>query len=392
MNDKKPWFPTGGRFLSNLMLVLIGIVFYLALSNLSALRGGLSQFLSVVSPFLAGLAIAYLLNAPTVFFEQKVFARFRYRRSLSICTAYLLAFLAGGVLLTLILPQVAQSLMSLANNLEGYLRNFNALVQGLVSQWDLEGDLLNDLLITYQDVIRSAAGIFTALVTTQLPQLLNYGMAIGNSLVVGITAIISSIYMLAGKERLICQMRKLLYAIFPKGKIDWFLTVCAKANDIFSGFIIGKLLDSLIIGILCFLLCLLLKIPLAVLIGVIIGFTNIIPFFGPIIGAVPCTLILLIVNPWSALRFLVLILALQQFDGNILGPRILGDSTGLSAIWVLVAIVVGGGIFGFPGMVLGVPTFAVIYALTREWTDHRLQEKGLDGSGEPIPPSPSDEL
>ena len=152
------------------------------------------------------------------------------------------------------------------------------------------------------------------------------------------------------------------------------------------GFINGKLTDSAIIGVLCFILNLILQIPYNILIAVIIGVTNVIPFFGPIIGAVPCIMILIIVDPWSALRFAVLVLALQQFDGNILGPKILGDSTGLSAIWVLVSIVVCGGLFGFPGMLLGVPTFAVLYALVREWVNHRLKEKGIDGDGNPLFP------
>ena len=130
------------------------------------------------------------------------------------------------------------------------------------------------------------------------------------------------------------------------------------------------------------------RIPYAILLSVIIGVTNIIPFFGPIIGAVPCLMILIIVDPWAALRFTILIIALQQFDGNILGPKILGDSTGLSAIWVLVAIVVGGGLFSFPGMLLGVPTFAVLYSLMREWADTRLKEKGIDANGNPLTPSP----
>ena len=124
----------------------------------------------------------------------------------------------------------------------------------------------------------------------------------------------------------------------------------------------------------------------AVLLSVIIGVTNIIPFFGPIIGAVPCLMILILVDPWAALRFGILVVALQQFDGNVLGPKILGDSTGLSAIWVLVSIVVGGGLFGFPGMLLGVPTFAVLYSLMREWADARLAKKGIDANGDPVSP------
>ena len=151
------------------------------------------------------------------------------------------------------------------------------------------------------------------------------------------------------------------------------------------GFINGKLIDSAIIGALCFVLTMIFRIPYPVLVSVVVGATNIIPFFGPIIGAVPCVMILLIVDPWAALRFGVLVIALQQFDGNILGPKILGDSTGLSAIWVLVAIVVGGGLFGFPGMLLGVPTFAVLYSLVREWTNARLESKGIDADGNPLP-------
>ena len=159
------------------------------------------------------------------------------------------------------------------------------------------------------------------------------------------------------------------------------MRISKQANQIFVGFINGKLIDSAIIGVLCFVLCTIFQIPYAILISLIVGVTNIIPFFGPIIGAVPCVMILFIVDAWAALRFFVLIIGLQQFDGNILGPKILGDSTGLSAIWVLVAIVLGGGLFGFAGMLLGVPTFAVLYALVREWANERLAEKGIDAEG-----------
>lgn len=379
MENKKKWFPTGGRFFSNLMVALIAITYYLVLSNLDMVRARAAGLLGVLAPFLAGIAIAYLLNSPTVFLERTLFHRFRHSRGLSILASYLLAISAVAFLLVLVLPQVVQSVMSLANNVNTYLDNFNKLAQRLLTQLELDGEFLGDMMVNYQDIISTTANFLAA----RLPQLLNYGVAIGNGLVSGITALISSIYMLSGKEQLISQMRKLVYAMLPKDTADWFLAVCKHANETFSGFISGKILDSVIIGILCFFLCLLLRIPLSVLIGVVIGFTNVIPFFGPIVGAVPCLMVLLIVDPWASLRFLVLILALQQFDGNILGPRILGNSTGLSAIWVLVAIVVGGGLFGFPGMLLGVPTFAVVYALTRDWVNHRLEKKKLDEEGNP---------
>lgn len=141
------------------------------------------------------------------------------------------------------------------------------------------------------------------------------------------------------------------------------------------GFINGKLIDSAIIGVLCFILCMILRIPYAVLISVVVGVTNVIPSFGPLIGAIPCLIILVIVDPLAALRFLIMVIVLQQFDGNFLGPKILGGSTGLSAIWVLISVIVGGGLFGFLGMILGVPTFAVLYDLMRQWVNKRLEQK-----------------
>ena len=163
------------------------------------------------------------------------------------------------------------------------------------------------------------------------------------------------------------------------------LRVLARTNQTFGGFIGGKILDSLIIGVLCFIICAVLRIPYALLISVVVGCTNVIPVFGPFLGAIPCAFILLIVNPFSALEFLIMILILQQFDGNVLGPKILGESTGLSALWVLFAIIVGGKMLGFVGMLIGVPTFAVVYSLVAEYTDIRLGRKGIDAQGNPVP-------
>lgn len=376
LDDKKRWLPNSHHFISNLLLILCGISFYLGLSHLPAVRRVISNVMGIMAPFFAAFVIAYVLNRPTLYFERTVFRRAPGRRALSILLSYLCALAVVAFLLTLVLPQVVQSIMGLANNIETYLGNFNALVQHLMDRFELDGHLLDDMMVSYQDIISDVANFVVA----RLPQLLDYGMALGSGVINGITALIASIYLLAGKEQLLTQTRKLIYAIIPQKRATWFLSVCSRANSIFSGFIIGKILDSAIIGVLCFILCSILRIPLTLLISVIVGFTNVIPFFGPIVGAVPSIMILLLVDPFAALRFLVLVLALQQFDGNILGPRILGNSTGLSAIWVLVAIVLGGGLFGFAGMILGVPTFAVIYTLTQDWTNRRLEEKqiGMD--------------
>ncbi len=377
---KKKFWPLDPKAVSNLIIVLLGILFYVALSNFGAIRLRIEMFLDVLKPFIFGFAVAYLLNTPVRFFERKVFRRLRWKRSLSIATVYLLAVLVVVILINMILPQVVSSAVELINNSKGYLENLNALVDSLVERFELEGDGINALMVSYEDLVNELAN----LASTALPKLLNFGVAVGNGVIVAVTALISAIYMLSGRDKLTSQIKSILFALFPVKKVEHFLYVCRRANDIFVGFINAKVVDSVIIGVLCFLLCLILRIPYAMLLSVFIGITNIIPFFGPLIGASPSIMILLIVDPWAALRFGIMVIALQQFDGNILGPKILGNSTGLSAIWVLVAIVVGGGLFGFPGMLLGVPTFAVIYMLTKDFVTARLAEKQIDREGKPL--------
>ena len=379
-DSKQKWYLLDGRAISNLLVVLIGILFYMALANFGALQSKADKLLSVLSPFIAGFAIAYLLNTPMEFFERNVYHKLRHRRGLAVLTVYLLALLVVVVLLNLILPQVVESILVLGSNMSTYLGNLNLFVQDLIDQYHLEGEGLTDLVTLYQDMLKRAA----TWASQKVPELLSLGFAVGSVLISAITALISSIYMLAGKGRLVPQLKKMIYAFVPTAHANRFLTICRHANGVFVGFINGKIIDSAIIGALCFVLNLIFRIPFPMLVAVVVGVTNVIPFFGPIIGAVPCLMILIIVDPWAALRFGVLVIALQQFDGHILGPKILGDSTGLDAIWVLVAIIVGGGLFGFPGMVLGVPTFAVLYALVRDWTNSRLRKKGIDGNGTPV--------
>lgn len=309
MSKENKWQVTG-RVASNLIVVFAGVAFYMALSNFDALRAQLRAWLGILSPFVWGLVIAYLLDAPVRFFESKLGGR----RKLSILISYVLAFLVVGFLLRMVLPQI------------------------------------------------------------------------GNGFISAVTALISSVYMLMGKDRLLRQLRKAVPALLPLPRARSVLEVCSRANRVFGGFIIGKIIDSSIIGVLCFVCMTLLRLPFAVLISVIVGVTNIIPFFGPFIGAVPSILILLIVDPIAALKFAVFVL-LQQFDGKILGPKILGDSTGLSALWVLVAIIISGGLFGFAGMVVGVPVFAVLYVLASSFFARRLWEKGIDEEGDPLPPA-----
>ncbi len=192
-----------------------------------------------------------------------------------------------------------------------------------------------------------------------------------------IIGFIVAIYLLISKETFIAQARKVMYAIFPKNVGKSVLRVSARINNTLSGFLSGKLVDSFIIGTICFIVMRIFSWDFAVLISVIIGVTNIIPFFGPFFGAIPSALLLLMAAPRQVIPFVIFIIILQQVDGNILGPKILGDSTGLSPFWVMFAIFVGGGLFGFAGMLLGVPIFAVVYALFSEFVAYLLKKKKL---------------
>jgi len=381
-DENKKWYILDKRSVSALLVLLFAILFYVGLTNFGIISARVSMFMDVLSPFIMGFCIAYMLNTPVRFFEYRVYRKLRYKRSLSILTVYLIAFAVVAILLNMVLPQVVQGVMDLAGNIDGYARELNALVYRIEEQFHLEGEGFEEIVQRVQDLTKGLMD----LLSRSLPKLLDFGMAIGNGVISGVTALIASIYMLAGKGRLVPQLKKMLYAVFPKRRADRLLEVLSHANQVFVGFINGKLIDSAIIGVLCFILCLIVRVPYPMLVSVVVGVTNIIPFFGPIIGAIPCLMILVIVDPWAALRFLILVVALQQFDGNILGPKILGNSTGLSAIWVLVAIVAGGGLFGFPGMILGVPTFAVLYDLVRQWVNKRLKAKQIDGNGNPLTP------
>ena len=187
--------------------------------------------------------------------------------------------------------------------------------------------------------------------------------------------------MLAEKDKLLRQLRTMVHAFFPPYIADTVLETCSFANNNFEGFFGGKIIDSAIIGVLTFGCCNIFGIEFAPLIAVVVGITNIIPVFGPFIGAIPCLLILVFVNPFDALKFLILIIAIQQVDGNFIGPKILGSSIGISALWILFSIVVGGDLFGLVGMVVGVPLFATFYGLAREFVHYMLDKRGLDSEG-----------
>lgn len=378
-------FKLSEGFFSNLLLIVLGILCYMGISHLDVVRNVLNGIVTILSPFVAGAVIAYLLDFLVRWLNRGPLVG---HRGIRVLLAYLIAIMLIGGLLVLVVPQVVDSVGMLLNSIPAYLSSLEAMMEEL--QQNMENpDQLEQFLGSYEDMLNW----FTGWVSGLLPRVVNYGRAIGSGVVSAVTAIISSIYMLLDKEKLLHQMHKIVFSFLPEANARRVLLVCNRTNQVFGGFLGGKILDSFIIGVLCFILTTILRIPYALLVSVVVGCTNIIPFFGPFLGAIPCSLILIIVNPFSALEFVVMILILQQFDGNILGPKILGDSTGLSALWVLFAIIVGGDLFGFAGMLVGVPTFAVMYSLIAEYMDKRLAAKGIDAEGNPAAsPEPVSEV
>ncbi|MCR5823729.1 MAG: AI-2E family transporter [Lachnospiraceae bacterium] len=371
-------------------LVLVGaLAVYFLIFNLGNIVQFIKNVIKIMAPVNIGIALAYLLNPIVDFLNGLLLKWFAHTKlqlktrkkiakglSVGLALATLVAVVVG--LLYTVIPEVIDSIQKLIPNIPAYgdsLRSYiselfkgseemEETVQNAINTafGSIEKWLKNDLLGEFQKIIGTlTTGIYGA-------------FKILVNIVLGLCV---TVYLLLSKQRFIGGFKKLLYATFKKETVNVFLAVGREADSIFGGFISGKLLDSLIIGILCFIGCSIMKMPYIALISVVIGVTNIVPIFGPWVGAIPCSLLVLIIDPGKALVFVIFVVALQQFDGNILGPNILGDSTGLSAFWVVVAITLGGGLFKLPGMILGVPTFAVIYFVVKTYVEFKLKEQNM---------------
>ena len=373
--------------ISNIITVCTAVLLYLAISNFTVVRSVLSNIYSIISPFVVAFVLAFLLHTPVDWFERTVFSKRKAKRALSILSAYVVFSLFIAALIVAAAPQVADSVVSVGNNIPKYIQSVTTVLNKLTNQYNWDSAFIASVTDTMNNAFKNLSTFVLSLV----PQLVNFSVSIGGFAIDLFMSVIASIYMLATKERLIFQMKKILYSFLKEKKADRIIEIGGLTNEMFTKFINGKMVDSLIIGILCFIGMLFIYSPYAILIAIIVGVTNMIPFFGPFIGAVPSILILLMVSPLDALIFAAFVLALQQFDGNNLGPKILGDSTGLAPIWVLVSITIGGGLMGFAGMIIGVPTFAVFYSLLSENMDKRLAAKNIVADRENMTLTPEGE-
>ena len=365
------------------------ILFFFMLLRYKGFADGWHKIVGAAQSIIIGLVLAYLLNPIMEFLERKLYKRLKGKmktdrkakklsRGLGIAGAILFLLIIIVLLIAAIVPSVISCIVGVIDTLPGNVQNFIKVVQsGKLGEYEVTGTI-SDILTKLVDYIENWA------TKTLLPEAKTYLLQITSGVINIVKAVINFIvgiivaaYVLMIKERLIGQSKKAIYAIFKPRQGNIIIETMHKADEIFGGFIIGKIIDSAIIGVICYVGCSILHIPDAMLVAVIVGVTNIIPVFGPFIGAVPSLLLVVVQSPWHALYLLIFIIILQQVDGNIIGPKILGSSTGLSSFWVMFAILIGGGLFGFLGMLLGVPVFAMIYYIVQRLVNHSIGKRQL---------------
>ena len=375
------------RMLSYFGWVLLGIVVVFlvieALLHFGAVVGEVKGVVGALRPVVVGCVMAYLFYPVARLAEQFLLfhnVKRKAARTLSSLFALLMLVVLVVAFSYFVIPQLVVSLPPLLQNLPSMIDSFDQQITNFLMEHGISTDLVTNLLQRVQDFFKS--WISDDPLST-LADLLNGVMLAAKSFLNLIIGIIVMVYALMSRDQFVGQGKKILYATVKKRPVcDAILRHLRNINKIFSGFVSGKLMDSLIIGIICGVVLSILRMPYTPLISVIVGVTNIIPVFGPFFGAVPSALLLLLTDPSKCLIFLVFIVVLQQVDGNIIGPKILGDSTGLSAFWVLFSLLFFSYFMGFWGMLLGVPLFASFYYLAREFINSKLRKKDLPEASE----------
>lgn len=347
------------------------------------------QIFTILQPIIIGIVLAYLLNPIMVFIEiraTKVLNKYvknekrvkSLSRMIGIAGAWLFFVIIIIILIASILPTITESVMSMIRSFPDAVNNLLAWLNEVVEDGSELEVFLNDVIVNV------SAWFQTWMKETLLPELENYIASIMSGAVAGVKMVLNvfigvvvSVYVLTSKETFSGQAKKMVYAFFKPSQANVIIDTVRKCHELFGGFISGKLLDSLIIGILAYIVLSIMKMPYTMLVSVIVGVTNVIPFFGPFIGAIPSFFIILLQDPMMSLYFLVFILILQQIDGNIIGPKILGNTTGISAFWIVFSTTFFGGLWGFPGMVLGVPLTAVILHIVSRILGYMLKKRGI---------------
>ena len=367
-------------------IVLCGaIAFYMLLNHFTPILVALRFLGNVLAPLITGAIIAYLLYPLVKLLRSKVFGKFRKAKFAHILSVIItmLFFIAVLILLAyLLVPQLAQSVLLLVENVEIYTSDILDRVgrileenSGYMDSLGLKSFDLSQL--EWKNIIVKAVQWFGE----KSEGIIGAGVSAGKKMIDSFIALMIALYILLDVENVTGSLKRYVRSLMSKERYDRFAKLCAESNQIFIKYFIGNLLDSLIIGVMCFIFMVLLHLPYALLVSVVVAITNFIPTFGPIIGLVIAGFLILIVNPMGALWFAIYTAISQGLDANVIKPLLFGDSTGLSPLWVLASIVIGGGLFGMIGMLIGVPVAGIISMIIKERTAERLVERGYEEEG-----------
>ena len=360
----------------------IAIAFYGLFFHFQAVATVTRKLFRIIKPILYGFVLAYLIS-PVIDWMEESFVHTLFpkltdpgrRRALAVTFSYTVLVSGMFIFFSVVLPQLAASIWGLLERGPEY---FKATVDFAVHLYDripfLDAPLTDADILALSDTALTNLG---AWITDRLPQVLGISFSMASSVFNVIVSTVLSIYIVDSKEHLKGQFKKMLYAFLPQRKVNRLIDIAHDADCIFGGFITGKLIDSIIIGLICYFGMSIMGMPETTLISFIIGVTNVIPYFGPFIGGIPTVILMLFLDPSRVVLFAVFIILLQQFDGNILGPKILGDSIGISALWVVVSVTVFGGLLGIFGMLFGVPLFALLHKILNDSIRLRLEKKSL---------------
>lgn len=340
--------------------------------NIGAVYDTFNTLLNLIKPFIYGFALAYIFNLPMKFFLRKLpnsLGKFK-----KLC-AVLLSIIIIGMIITfifqIVVPQVVENISTLVNALPGYFNSAEKYITEIIESKQIPDNVIAEIMKYSKDIQDAVLNVAKNI----LPHILGFAGGFANSIANIFLSIVIAVYLSISKDKLIGQVKRLLYAFLPEKMNTHTLKVIRLSNKTFSAFIAGQMMEAVIIGVLCYIGCLIFGFPYAPIMGVIIGCTNIIPIFGPIIGTGVCAVLILFINPLQAVLFVVFGICLQQFESNLIYPRVVGTTVGLGGLWVLFAISVGGGLFGIMGMILGLPAFSIVYTLLREEVERRTKLK-----------------
>lgn len=384
-NDDRKYFKWG---LTALVVIFISILLVVIFTNLPGFFAVIKELMGVLSPLIIGVVIAFLLNPLANFVDCRLYPYLLRRKlkperaeKLSRVAALLFALVMGALIIyaffAMLVPQLYESIMRIVSNAQTYYESVEGWINNLLED--------NPEILSYVERALDAGFEFVKnwLTTSFLSDIQKLVTTLTTSVVAVVSGVINvlvgfvaSIYLLWSKKTFLAQLKKIIVAVFKPSTADHLLEIGHYSNRIFNGFVIGKIIDSAIIGAICYVGMSIMKLPYTALIATIVGVTNVIPFFGPFIGAVPSALLILLVNPLQAFYFIIFIIVLQQVDGNIIGPKILGNTVGISGFWVLASITIATSLFGFAGMLLGVPVFAIIYMILSDAINSALRKKG----------------